>query len=81
MGHLAQSADVLASRLKVVIPGMIEKAIIAALTPLRAEIDSHKLVLDALMVRVGECGKGQGATDVVKALKADIIGLKRMWTS
>uniref|UniRef100_M1DB42 Polyprotein protein n=1 Tax=Solanum tuberosum TaxID=4113 RepID=M1DB42_SOLTU len=73
--QLAQSADLCASRLKVVIPGMIARAIVAALTPLRAEIDSHKLSLDAFTVRVGECEKSQEATDAVTTLKADHVEL------
>ncbi|WMV09298.1 hypothetical protein MTR67_002683, partial [Solanum verrucosum] len=36
MGHLAQSADVRVSRVEVVVPGMIERAIPATLAPIRA---------------------------------------------
>ncbi|KAG5580524.1 hypothetical protein H5410_051151 [Solanum commersonii] len=77
MGHLAQYADVWASQLEAVIPGMIERSIATALTPLRSEINRHKLSQDALTMRVRECEKGQEATNVVTALKADIIGLRR----
>ncbi|KAG5576967.1 hypothetical protein H5410_057101 [Solanum commersonii] len=40
-------------------------------------IEGHKLVLDALTVRVEECEKIQGATVVMKTLKANVVGLRR----
>ncbi|KAK4709910.1 hypothetical protein R3W88_004423 [Solanum pinnatisectum] len=41
------------------------------------QIEGHKLALDTLTVTMKECEKGQGATDVVTALKADIVGLRK----
>jgi len=38
MGHLAQSADVCASRVEAAVPGIIERVIVAALAPIRAKI-------------------------------------------
>ncbi|WMV58907.1 hypothetical protein MTR67_052292 [Solanum verrucosum] len=59
MGHLAKLTDVRASRVEAVVPGLIEMAITAALTPIRDElpenwelITSHALALEALTVRV-----------------------------
>uniref|UniRef100_M1DE16 Polyprotein protein n=1 Tax=Solanum tuberosum TaxID=4113 RepID=M1DE16_SOLTU len=40
MGHLAHSVDLRATRLKVVVPCMIEAAILAVLNPLRTSIDT-----------------------------------------
>uniref|UniRef100_M1DVA8 Polyprotein protein n=1 Tax=Solanum tuberosum TaxID=4113 RepID=M1DVA8_SOLTU len=77
MGNLAHFADVRASWLEADIPGMIERASGAALIPLKAEIDNHKLALDALVVIVGECEKVQGPSDEVTALQADITGLRK----
>ncbi|KAK4733718.1 hypothetical protein R3W88_007979 [Solanum pinnatisectum] len=64
MGHLAQSTYVRASWVEVVVPGMIERAIIATLAPIRAEfrehqelITAHGLALDDLTVRVEACKK------------------------
>ncbi|KAG5620038.1 hypothetical protein H5410_005256 [Solanum commersonii] len=66
MGHLDQSVDVRASRLEATIPGIIERAITIALMPLRASID-------ALLVRVEICEKGQGATE---DMRKDVDQLK-----
>ncbi|XP_049409704.1 uncharacterized protein LOC125872912 [Solanum stenotomum] len=59
MGHVAQSADVHAFRVEVVMSGMLKRAIGVALGPIRAEIrehqeliDGHKMAQDAFMVRV-----------------------------
>ncbi|XP_049364354.1 uncharacterized protein LOC125829140 [Solanum verrucosum] len=59
MGHMAQSADVRAFRVEVVVFGMIEWAIGVALALIRVEIrehqeliDGHKMALDAFIVRV-----------------------------
>uniref|UniRef100_M1DP49 Polyprotein protein n=1 Tax=Solanum tuberosum TaxID=4113 RepID=M1DP49_SOLTU len=67
MGHLAQSVDVRASRVDAVVPGLIERAIVDALVPIKAElrdhrsiIEGHKLALDPLTVRVEECENIQG---------------------
>ncbi|KAK4729810.1 hypothetical protein R3W88_022798 [Solanum pinnatisectum] len=64
MVHLAQSADVRASRVEVVMHGLIKWTIDAALGPIRAKmrehiemIEVHKLALDALTVRVEDCEK------------------------
>ncbi|XP_049406208.1 uncharacterized protein LOC125869826 [Solanum stenotomum] len=48
MGLLAHSANVYSSRLEAAIHGMIKRAIAASLMPLRDDIYSHKLALDAL---------------------------------
>uniref|UniRef100_M1A3G1 Uncharacterized protein n=1 Tax=Solanum tuberosum TaxID=4113 RepID=M1A3G1_SOLTU len=64
IGHLAQYANVHASRVEVVMSRMIEGAIGAALAPIRAEmrkygvrIEGHKLALDFLTMRIEECEK------------------------
>ncbi|WMV46381.1 hypothetical protein MTR67_039766, partial [Solanum verrucosum] len=66
MGHLAQSSDVCASRVEVVMPRLIEREIVAVLTPIRTEIREHieliegyKLALDALAVRVESIEQSQ----------------------
>ncbi|KAK4713448.1 hypothetical protein R3W88_019355 [Solanum pinnatisectum] len=62
MGYLAESTDVRASRVEVAVSGMIERAIVAALDPIRDKLREHReritahgLVLDALIVRVEAC--------------------------
>uniref|UniRef100_M1DWW2 Integrase core domain containing protein n=1 Tax=Solanum tuberosum TaxID=4113 RepID=M1DWW2_SOLTU len=52
MGHLAQSSYVRASRIEADIPRMIERAITAALTPFRDDIDSKKYAPNTLTVIV-----------------------------
>ncbi|KAG5610239.1 hypothetical protein H5410_021520, partial [Solanum commersonii] len=58
-----------ASRLEATIPGIIKRAFVA-LTPLRASIDSLTAIVEV-------CERGQGVTDVVITLKADITGLRK----
>ncbi|KAK4731778.1 hypothetical protein R3W88_024766 [Solanum pinnatisectum] len=62
MVHLAQYANLHASRVEVDVPGMIERAIVDVLAPIRAELREHRklittrsLALDALMVRIEAC--------------------------
>ncbi|XP_049378127.1 uncharacterized protein LOC125842889 [Solanum stenotomum] len=70
IGHLAHYADVCASKLEATIPGMVERALTAALTPLRESID-------ALTARTEVCERGQGATHEVMILKAAIVELRK----
>jgi len=84
MGHLAHCADVRASRIKVDVPGLIERAITDALVPIRIErkelrefIEGHKLALDTLTVRVEALEQSQGVADIVTDLKANIMGLRK----
>ncbi|XP_049399749.1 uncharacterized protein LOC125863794 [Solanum stenotomum] len=67
-----------------VVPGLIERVIIDALAPIRAElrenielIDTHKFALDVLTVRVEVCEQGHSTSKDVTALKADIVELQR----
>ncbi|KAK4733833.1 hypothetical protein R3W88_008094 [Solanum pinnatisectum] len=69
MGHLAQFADVRASRVEAPVPGMIERAIANALALIRVEmrehrelINGHRLALDALTMRVDACGQAVTAS-------------------
>ncbi|XP_015068725.1 uncharacterized protein LOC107013293 [Solanum pennellii] len=62
MGHLTQSGDVCASRIEVVVLGMIEWASVAVLDHImvkmrenREMIDGHRLALDDLVVRIETC--------------------------
>ncbi|WMV19078.1 hypothetical protein MTR67_012463 [Solanum verrucosum] len=68
MEQLAHSADRCASRLEATVPKMIERALIAAMTPLSVFIDS-------LAARRAVCERGQGDTDELMALKAVIVEL------
>lgn len=65
MGHLAQSAYVCASRIEVVVLGMIEWVSVAVLYHIMVEmrenreiIDGHRLALDDLVVRIETCEQG-----------------------
>uniref|UniRef100_M1DUP1 Polyprotein protein n=1 Tax=Solanum tuberosum TaxID=4113 RepID=M1DUP1_SOLTU len=70
MGHLAQSADLRATRLERDIPCMIEAAILAALMPLRASVDD-------LTARVTTCESRQGESFEDLALKAKVADLRK----
>ncbi|KAK4727106.1 hypothetical protein R3W88_032023 [Solanum pinnatisectum] len=70
MGHLAHSADVRASWLEAAIPGMIERALITTLAPL-------KDCIYALTMRIELCKRGQRATHEVTTLKAAIAELRK----
>uniref|UniRef100_M1DW56 Uncharacterized protein n=1 Tax=Solanum tuberosum TaxID=4113 RepID=M1DW56_SOLTU len=64
-----------------VVPALIEQAIAATFSPIRAElrehmksIEAHKFALDALTVRVEAYEQVRGYSDAVTALRADILG-------
>ncbi|WMV30548.1 hypothetical protein MTR67_023933 [Solanum verrucosum] len=70
MGHLAQSADICASRVEAIVPRKIKRAIVAALARIQAElrehralIDAYVLVYDTLTVRVEACEQGKGESE------------------
>ena len=84
MGNLAHSADVRASRVEAAIPGMIERAIAAALAPVRAELVEHRQLLDeygvslaTLTSRVEACEKEKGETEELTTVKAKIAELQK----
>ncbi|WMV29357.1 hypothetical protein MTR67_022742 [Solanum verrucosum] len=84
MGHLAQSIDVRASRVEADVPRLIERAIIDVLALIKAEmreqrgmINTHRVALNSLTLRVEACEQGKGDSDVVTALNADVIGLRK----
>ncbi|KAG5615310.1 hypothetical protein H5410_015134 [Solanum commersonii] len=70
MRHLAHSGDRCASRLEAIVPGMIERALTAGVTPLSVSIN-------ALVARIAVCERGQGANDEVTTLKAGIVELRK----
>ncbi|XP_049381291.1 uncharacterized protein LOC125845812 [Solanum stenotomum] len=73
-----ESADVHASRLEAVVPGMIERALTAALTPLRVSIN-------AITARVEVCERGNSANEEETTLKASFTKLRkyvdRLWST
>ncbi|KAK4727017.1 hypothetical protein R3W88_031934 [Solanum pinnatisectum] len=54
MGHLAHSTDRRASRLEAIVPGMIESALAAAVTPLRESIDTLTARIDVCYLYMWE---------------------------
>ncbi|KAG5605203.1 hypothetical protein H5410_026695 [Solanum commersonii] len=69
MGKLAHYADRRAARLEASILGMIQTALDDTVTPLSSTIDP-------LATNIAVCKRGQGATDEVTTLKADIVVLQ-----
>uniref|UniRef100_M1DXJ0 Polyprotein protein n=1 Tax=Solanum tuberosum TaxID=4113 RepID=M1DXJ0_SOLTU len=70
MGHLAHYVVVRATRLEATVPWMIESAILAALTLLRASIDT-------LTTRVETCERRHGVTSEVTTLKVKVVDLRK----
>ena len=84
MGHLAHSDNVRASTVEAAVPSMIERAIEAALAPIRAElaekhhrIDEYGLSLASLTSRVEDCEKDKGDSEKLTVVKDDIAVLKK----
>ncbi|XP_049410663.1 uncharacterized protein LOC125873857 [Solanum stenotomum] len=70
IGHLAHFTDRRASGLEATVPEMVERALIAVVTPLG-------VCIDALATMIVMCERGQGATDEVTTLKAAIAELRK----
>uniref|UniRef100_M1DY64 Polyprotein protein n=1 Tax=Solanum tuberosum TaxID=4113 RepID=M1DY64_SOLTU len=69
-GHLAQSTDVIATRLDIDVPYMIKVVILVALTPLHAFDDDHT-------TRVIACESRQEESCEVSAWKAEVVDLRK----
>ncbi|XP_049364534.1 uncharacterized protein LOC125829340 [Solanum verrucosum] len=70
MGNLAHSADMRTSGIETTVPGMIERALTATLTPLSVSIND-------LAIRIYVCMRGHVATHEVTALKTVIAELRK----
>ncbi|XP_049391521.1 uncharacterized protein LOC125855914 [Solanum stenotomum] len=70
IGHLADSADVRATRLERDVQFMIEAGILASLTPLQTSIDTFTM-------RVEACDSGKGETSKVTAFETKVADLRK----
>ncbi|KAK4733879.1 hypothetical protein R3W88_008140 [Solanum pinnatisectum] len=70
MGHLAQLADVRATRLEADVPWVIEATILAALTPLRDSI--HDLI-----ARFTACESRHGESSEVTTLEDEVADIRK----